>query len=802
MATKFYIRNTSQTTPISPTVDSAWEASASGFARALANTSKTSDTLTTVNVTEATSTDKDICVRQLIIPLAPGQTVTGAQAIKFQCRVSETGTGNNMFSALGIRVIASDGSTVRKTVLAVTRDDVEAATSLTNRQFTATSAAGNYTTVNGDYLVIELGMAGDPTGSNPHDFGMRLGDSAASDLAEDDSTTTDNNPWVQLNDTLTVGISAADASASGTSTVSGVGDFSSSVTYIFRQPGTTRQRKRRKPQAETPGNLLASTLGAVTNSGDGSASGTGSANGVGSSVASGVGSASGTSEATGVSGVTFIFRQPAVTPRRQRRKAKSEQTVNLLASTLGASTNSGAGTVAGTGSVSGVGASIAAGVGSASGTSTAAAVSDVSIVFRSPLVERRRSRRRKITPDPSQNLLESTLGSGNIQTRTTVLQKPPKRSAHRRPIVELAPNLFGTVLNGGISAGVGSAAGTGTATGVGSSFAATAGSAAGIATITGIGAAAAVTLASASGISTVAAIGASTAETILSSSGIGSVAGIGESSAATVGSAAGSSTVTGISDSGTGTASASGDATVIGIGAATASTTGSALATTTVTGIGESTASTAGSASGTTTVTAVASSTGEGLASASGAATVTAAGSSVGAGVGSAAGAATVLALSDSATGIGLASGSSTVAGVGASFAASDGSSAAVSTVNATSQTIASADGLASGLSSVAAIGAAIAEATGSVTCISTVLGSVDGSSPAVGTATGTSTVTAVIAVFASAMGTSAGSCLVLGDGDFTRSFANVPTIAIITSNIAVANIESGTTVVQSINVN
>src|SRR6185436_16173988 len=117
MATKFYLRNTSQTVPISPAADAAWE-DTSILARALAVTAVTADAIATVTLTETSSIDKDCLFRQYITPLAAGQTITGAQAIKFQCRVIETGTGNNMFSALGIRIIASDGSTVRKTVLA------------------------------------------------------------------------------------------------------------------------------------------------------------------------------------------------------------------------------------------------------------------------------------------------------------------------------------------------------------------------------------------------------------------------------------------------------------------------------------------------------------------------------------------------------------------------------------------------------------------------------------------------------------------------------------------------------------
>lgn len=277
MATRIYLPGTASTPPISPTPDSAWE-DTSILARVYGGTSKRGDTLATVAFTDANNQDRDILFRQYVIPLASGQTITGAQAIKFQCRVIETTTGNNMFSALGIRVVASDETTVRKTVLAVTRDAVEAsATTLTNRQFTATSAAGNYTTVENDYLVIEIGMAGDPGGSSPHSSSMRLGDSAASDLSEDDTSTTDNNPWVQLNDTLTVGTIYGSGAAAGIGTAEGEGSYSivstprlPSVLIGIQFPGVTGAVAHMFPVPTPPQQVDAS----------GSADGTGSADGV------------------------------------------------------------------------------------------------------------------------------------------------------------------------------------------------------------------------------------------------------------------------------------------------------------------------------------------------------------------------------------------------------------------------------------------------------------------------------------------------------------------------------------------
>ena len=182
MATRFYLPETAASTPITPTPDAAWE-DTSILARAMTSTASIADPMATVSFADADDTSKDILFRQWISePLTAGQTITGAQALKAQARVSQAGTFNNMILTIGIRVIAANGTTVQKVVLAPTRDDVELTSplaTLTNRQFTATSAATNYTTVAGDRLCIELGVGGDPITANPHDSALRLGDAAA-----------------------------------------------------------------------------------------------------------------------------------------------------------------------------------------------------------------------------------------------------------------------------------------------------------------------------------------------------------------------------------------------------------------------------------------------------------------------------------------------------------------------------------------------------------------------------------------------------------------------------------------------
>lgn len=203
MATKCFLRRTAETTGFAPTPDAGWEETSS-IVRAWLRTATSGDSHADVTITETNSTDRDVLARQYIAPLKAGQTITGGQAVQFVARFQESTSNNNMHSVFGIRVVNIDG-TVKKTVLAVTREAnemVASPTTATARNNTATSAATNYTTVAGDFLVVEIGAGGDPSGSSPHTYVIGLGDNAGTFLAANDTETTANDPWVQLADTL------------------------------------------------------------------------------------------------------------------------------------------------------------------------------------------------------------------------------------------------------------------------------------------------------------------------------------------------------------------------------------------------------------------------------------------------------------------------------------------------------------------------------------------------------------------------------------------------------------------------
>lgn len=199
MATTLYLQS-ANTPPATPAFNAGWTDTTQAT-RYPSDSVKHSTSISTVSISDGSNAQVDVLIGQWQTPfLRAGQTITGAQTISIQARFSETNAGNNLFMAWGVYVF--NATTLQKTVITKRNDGTEVATSLTNRTDSTTSVAGNYTTVAGDYLVIEIGLEGDPTGSNNHNGSMSIGDNAAADLPSDDTTTTANNPNLILNDTL------------------------------------------------------------------------------------------------------------------------------------------------------------------------------------------------------------------------------------------------------------------------------------------------------------------------------------------------------------------------------------------------------------------------------------------------------------------------------------------------------------------------------------------------------------------------------------------------------------------------
>jgi hypothetical protein len=197
VATRFYLAST-QTADITPGYDAAWEDTSIALVRKLYNY-RIGFALGTVSFGDNNATNRDVLFRQYISEPLAEQTIS-AQTLKFQIRGAHNSAGANMFTAIGVRASSRSGASITGTILSVTRDGTVFTGTLTNRQFTATTTS---LAVNrGDRLIIEIGTGGTPGGSADHDSDLRFGDSSTTDLSEDDTSTTDNNPWVEFPNTI------------------------------------------------------------------------------------------------------------------------------------------------------------------------------------------------------------------------------------------------------------------------------------------------------------------------------------------------------------------------------------------------------------------------------------------------------------------------------------------------------------------------------------------------------------------------------------------------------------------------
>ena len=207
--TRFYFDSAGIPTVTPAAAGAEWEHFSQSAVRRL-NNPKGSSALATSTTTYDSAdhiVDQDALHRQFVSRPLAAQTIN-AQPIKAQALAAEGNAGNNLFVAVKVYLIDQAGLAVGGgTLLSITRDTVNevVVTTLTNRAFTATTSSVSASA--GDRLCVEIGLGGLPVaagGVQDHDGSLRFGESAGSDLTEDDSSTSDLNPWLEFRDNLTL----------------------------------------------------------------------------------------------------------------------------------------------------------------------------------------------------------------------------------------------------------------------------------------------------------------------------------------------------------------------------------------------------------------------------------------------------------------------------------------------------------------------------------------------------------------------------------------------------------------------
>lgn len=224
MATRFYLSSTA-TPSVSPPFFGTWTRTTEGDRRVM-STAKDASAMAdkTVWAGGSAAADESALTRQYVsAEMAAGVAFNTADTFKLQVRCKESGTDDNVGRVLlGIKVYASDGTTLRATLLAVDFYGPtinEWATSLTNRQgwHPSFSLDVGYTTVAGDILVIEVGAKAGigGVGGATVTGTMSFGADHASDLPENETTTTANNPWFEISRDITFQSASSDVLIQG-----------------------------------------------------------------------------------------------------------------------------------------------------------------------------------------------------------------------------------------------------------------------------------------------------------------------------------------------------------------------------------------------------------------------------------------------------------------------------------------------------------------------------------------------------------------------------------------------------------
>ncbi len=240
MATKFYLpHNTGLgTAPISPAFSTEWGVTGSAERAALLLTS--GQTAITSKTTASNTSVAWVLNRQYISAPLAAQTISGT--ISGQVRGNSSNAAAVHSSAVSVRYLSNDGTTIRGTGLPIGSGSSAFTTTLTNRITPTGTTLTNVAVSEGDRIVIEIGARQNASSSN-RTATQSFGNNAASDLAFEQTGTAALNPWISFSSNIkflnsgTINGTARILEVN-TNTQSGVAKISSTVS--FTESGKSR----------------------------------------------------------------------------------------------------------------------------------------------------------------------------------------------------------------------------------------------------------------------------------------------------------------------------------------------------------------------------------------------------------------------------------------------------------------------------------------------------------------------------------------------------------------------------------
>lgn len=194
---------------VQPTFDAAWDVTASAV-RIRLTTQKADPGAALASQAVATTGNSpagasDVLMSQAVSePIGSNVTISGA--IKGYMRAQESNASGDMRSQCVVWVMKPDGSS-RGTLIAADASALasEWATSLTNRKMPLGSPATptSVAAVAGDRLVVEIGFRKHENATTSRTGTLSLGSPTGTDVAENETATTANVPWIEFADTIT-----------------------------------------------------------------------------------------------------------------------------------------------------------------------------------------------------------------------------------------------------------------------------------------------------------------------------------------------------------------------------------------------------------------------------------------------------------------------------------------------------------------------------------------------------------------------------------------------------------------------
>ena len=206
MATRFYLPSSGSAPLASLAFDANWERTDSAT-RYPCFITKTNTSLADVARTwPATDTQQWVFFQFQSQVMTAAYSWTTSDTVSMVIRGLQAAAQTDSHLAYSIRIVSSDGATVRGTVGLYHEISTEFTTSAATRIHNArTNGASNFNSSIGDRIIIEIGFHGVTPSSTA--VTLRHGDpSATADFALTEALTTDLCPWVELSRTVSFSV--------------------------------------------------------------------------------------------------------------------------------------------------------------------------------------------------------------------------------------------------------------------------------------------------------------------------------------------------------------------------------------------------------------------------------------------------------------------------------------------------------------------------------------------------------------------------------------------------------------------